>query len=168
MTILFATNYFVGHALVNRHFLTAYTSFFFLWQWIFKSSNLHFLNPSYKNPCSGIAFFEKCIVNGWTLNFCNSSWRLCFCLLSQIKKQIYNMLIEQIWPCSSVFSKPSPTTYHISSVLVYSTVNCQKTNLKTALPCPEKSFVFSYLQWSAPLPAQPPIFKIVPWERRIN
>ncbi len=56
-----------------------------------------------------------------------------FCLLSQIRNQIYNMLIEQIWPCSSVFSKPSPTTYHINSVLIDTTVNCQETNLKTAL-----------------------------------
>ncbi len=40
------------------------------------------------------------------------------------------MLMEQIRP---VFSKPSPTTYHISSVLIDTTVNCQETNLKTAL-----------------------------------
>ena len=56
-----------------------------------------------------------------------------FCLLSQMKNQIYNMFIEQICPCSSVFYKPSPMKYHISSVLINTTVNCQDTNLKTAL-----------------------------------
>ena len=46
-----------------------------------------------------------------------------FCLLSQNKNQIYNMFIKQIWPCSSVFSKPSPMKYHNT------TVNGQDTNL---------------------------------------
>ena len=108
-------------------------------------SNLHFLNPSYKNQCSGIAFFGKGIVNGWTLNFCyfflqrkiirnaivpGASVSV-FCLNVSTQEPIYITLIEQINPVGG--TKPSPTTYHISSVLINTTVNCQETNLKTAL-----------------------------------
>ena len=49
-------------------------------------------------------------------------------------KFLYNMLLEQIWTCFSVFSKPCPTTetWNLIKTLI-NCVLCKEINLKTAL-----------------------------------
>ena len=96
-------------------FLTAYTKFFlYSTQWIFKSSNLHFINHSSKNQCSGIFFWKKVLLIGGSYTFAK--------FFAEQKK-------IGIQGSVSVFCLLS----QISSVLINTTVNCQGMNLKTAL-----------------------------------